>query len=86
MIVTRAPVPGLGIITNWDFDAPTVTPLGEARLHVAIPRPGEAAPQLEGISDVFATLQASGWAYEHRKWLVGGGLALMAFGAYKLLF
>ncbi len=87
MIVAHAPVPGFGIITNWDFNAPMVTPLGGVQL--VGDQPWEVAPSgelsLEGISDVFAALQAGGWAYEHRKWLVGGGLALAAFGAWSLL-
>lgn len=86
MIVTRAPTPGLGIITNWDFNAPAVQPLGESLLPAQSLTPvpsGELS--LEGI-DVFDTLRASSWAYEHRKWLVGGGLALAAFGLFKLVF
>lgn len=83
MIVTRAPVPGLGLITNWDFDAPAVTPL--AGVQLMGDQPAEL-PALDGISDVFDALAASSWAFRNRKWLVGGGVALAAFGAYKLLF
>lgn len=87
MIVTRTPVPGLGLITNWDFNAPPVTPLGEMRLHAEswTPQPsGELS--LEGVTDMMAAFRASAWVAEHRKWFIYGGFGLMAYGAFKLLF